>query len=912
LSDIIERLKAALAGRYRLDREIGRGGMAQVFLAHDLKLDRPVALKVLRPDLAAVLGSERFLREIRLVANLDHPHILPIHDSGEADGILFYVMPFVEGESLRDRLTREKQLPLDDALGISREVADALSYAHRQGVIHRDIKPENILLRSGHAVVADFGIARAVGAAGGDRLTETGVTLGTPAYMSPEQATATEELDGRSDLYSLGCVLYEMLAGEAPYGGPTPMAVVAKKLSEPLPRISVVREAIPPGVEAALTKALAKAPADRFRTVEEFVAALDATPSRFGMPRRSLRLPLAAVAGTALLAAATFAVWNGTRPFTVTASDPRQVTFDPGREGDPAISPDGSEVAYVAAGHVYVQSVEGGTPLRIAERGGGLAWSADAERIIFLHADTGGTYGFYEVGRLGGAVRTLERPRAYNVSLAPDRRHYIGFEDWSADTIPVYTYAIGGGADARQLFTRLEGWTGGPLGPLGFTWSPDGRRLAYRDDRGSPSDENSTSAIWVLFGAGTAPIRVTDDTHRNTSPVWMPDNRHLLFVSDRDGPRDVYLLDAEDPGEPQRVTFGGQDPGSLSLSADGRRLAYDRFRFRRNIWAVPIPAEGKVSIREGRAVTAAGWNQLALEHDLSPDGDTLAYSFRADPRGGFHIYKMAVRGGTPVALTSDSAQDYLPVWSPDGREIAFGRWRGADEEEAWVMDADGGNQRRVMTIPQYPALCDWSADALALICGRGRAGVWAVRRDSTRRDFDMPVAFGEPVQWSDAECSYIRRVKHGPGMVCNAFDSTPSRITPFRDLLWLSPDGQAGRRVSATPFKEARAKWLAFVQGKVAEPDPSLLWWVRHPRYAPDGRTLYFYGNPGGDVFVMSMPAGGGTPRAVVKFDDPSVIPWIPGPDGKVANGALSVGREELYLSIGESESDIWVVDLDW
>jgi Tol biopolymer transport system component/tRNA A-37 threonylcarbamoyl transferase component Bud32 len=912
LSDIIERLQAALADRYRVGREIGQGGMAQVFLAHDVKLDRRVALKVLRPDIAAALGSERFLREIGLAAKLDHPHVLPIHDSGEAAGLLYYVMPFVEGESLRDRLRREKQLPLDDALGICREVADALSHAHGHGVIHRDIKPENILIRSGHAVVADFGIARAVGAAGGERLTETGMTLGTPAYMSPEQATATRDLDGRSDLYSLGCVLYEMLAGEVPYGGPTPMAVVAKKLSEPLPRVSVVREAVPPAVEAALTKALAKAPADRFRTVEEFVAALDAAPSRFAMPRQSMRLPVVAVAGVVLLGATAFTVWKATRPFTVTASNPRQVTFDPGREGAPAISPDGSEVAYTVAGGLYVQSVEGGMPLRIAEQAGGAAWSADAERIIFGHADSGGTSGWYEVGRLGGPVRLLERHKAYNATLAPDRLHYVGFEQWLADTIPVYTYAIGGGADTRQLFARLEGWTGSPLGPWGFAWSPDGRRLAYGDNTGSPTDENSTSAIWVILEAGTVPIRVTDDTHRNSSPEWMPDNRHLLFVSDRDGPRDVYLLDAEDPGEPRRVTFGGQDPRGLSLSADGRRLAFNRFRFRRNIWAVPIPAEGTASIREGRAITSAGWSQLATDHDLSPDGDTLVYSFRADPRGAFHIFKMAVGGGTPTALTSDSSDDYVPVWSPDGREIAFGRWRRPDVDEAWVMDADGGNPRRVMTTRDYPAFCDWSDDALALICGRGRAGVWAVSRDSTRRDFAMSVDFGEPAQWSDAPCSFIRRVKRGRGMVCNAYDSARSRITPFRDLLWLSPDGKIERRFGATPFQEASANWLAYIQGKVAKPDPSLIWWVRHPRYAPDGRTLYFFGNPGGAVFVMSMPAEGGPLRKVVTFDDPSVIPWIPGPDGKIANGALSVGREELYLSIGEAESDIWVVDLEW
>jgi len=275
MAEVPTGLATALADRYALQRELGRGGMATVYLAEDRKHERRVALKVLKPELAAVLGAERFLREVKIAAQLTHPHILPLHDSGNADGFLYYVMPYVEGESLRDRLNREKQLPLDDALQISREVADALSYAHSHGVIHRDIKPENILLESGHAVVADFGIARAVDQASGDKLTETGLAIGTPAYMSPEQASGARALDGRSDLYSLGCVLYEMLSGETPYTGPTPQAILAKKLSEPLPHITVVREAVPASVQSALAKALARAAADRYMTAASFAQALE-------------------------------------------------------------------------------------------------------------------------------------------------------------------------------------------------------------------------------------------------------------------------------------------------------------------------------------------------------------------------------------------------------------------------------------------------------------------------------------------------------------------------------------------------------------------------------------------------------------------------------------------------------------
>ena len=273
--DVLDRLKIALADRYTVERELGRGGMATVYLAQDLKHRRQVAIKVLLPELASAVGPERFLREIEIAARLHHPHVLPLYDSGDADGFLYYVMPFAEGESLRDRLDREKQLPLDDALQITREVADALGYAHGEGVLHRDIKPENILLESGHAVVADFGIARAISAAGGDRLTETGLAIGTPTYMSPEQAAGEKELDGRSDLYSLGCVLYEMLAGQPPFTGPTVENIRYQHLVvEPRP-VTVLRPRVPEYVAKALNLALAKAPADRFSAAAGFVEALD-------------------------------------------------------------------------------------------------------------------------------------------------------------------------------------------------------------------------------------------------------------------------------------------------------------------------------------------------------------------------------------------------------------------------------------------------------------------------------------------------------------------------------------------------------------------------------------------------------------------------------------------------------------
>ncbi|HUF36418.1 MAG TPA: protein kinase, partial [Gemmatimonadales bacterium] len=288
------RLTSALAARYRLERELGQGGMATVYLAEDLKHGRKVAIKVLHPELSAVLGGERFLAEIKVTANLQHPHILGLIDSGEADGLLYYVMPYVAGESLRARLARERQLPVEDALRLAREVASALDYAHRQGVVHRDIKPENTLLQDGAALVADFGIALAVQQAGGSRMTQTGMSLGTPAYMSPEQAMGEREIGPRSDVYALGAMTYEMLAGEPPFTGPNSQAIVAKVLTEQAPPLRAKRPTVPPGAEAAIMTALQKLPADRWGTAREFSEALGGTGQQHAP---SATVPLKVVAG---------------------------------------------------------------------------------------------------------------------------------------------------------------------------------------------------------------------------------------------------------------------------------------------------------------------------------------------------------------------------------------------------------------------------------------------------------------------------------------------------------------------------------------------------------------------------------------------------------------------------------------
>ncbi|HWG32896.1 MAG TPA: protein kinase, partial [Gemmatimonadaceae bacterium] len=404
MTEIDERLRTALADRYRIERELGAGGMATVYLAEDLKHHRKVAIKVLHAELSAILGPERFLKEIELTANLQHPHILPLFDSGSADGLLYYVMPYVEGETLRHRLDREHQLPIADAIRIASEVADALEYAHKRGVVHRDIKPENILLRDGRALVADFGIALAVEQAGGQRMTQTGLSLGTPQYMSPEQAMGERNVDARTDMYALGAVTYEMLVGEPPFTGPTTQAIIARVITEEPRGLVAQRRSIPEPVEAAVLTALEKLPADRFGSAAEFARDLqaDAPVRRTGSrvrhaPGRAIRVPfiLALLAASIVVAAVAF--FAGRR--TATGALPvtsfgraTKVTWDPGLEIAPALSPDGRSVAYasgnMASMRIFVRQVSGGRALALTDDSLDVQtdpqWSPDGTRILFL------------------------------------------------------------------------------------------------------------------------------------------------------------------------------------------------------------------------------------------------------------------------------------------------------------------------------------------------------------------------------------------------------------------------------------------------------------------------------------------------------------------------------------------------
>ncbi len=423
-TDPITRLNTALEGRYRIERELGAGGMATVYLAEDLKHDRQVAIKVLRPELAAVVGGERFLSEIKTTANLQHPHILPLFDSGEADGFLFFVMPYIEGETLADRIARDKQLPVDEALGIAASISAALQAAHEAGIVHRDIKPGNILLSRGEPLVADFGIALAVGA-GGTRLTETGLSVGTPYYMSPEQATGDQMVGPSADIYAVGCVLYEMLVGEPPYLGNTAQAVLGKIIQGIPVSATSARQSVPPNVDAAIRRALEKLPADRFVRAAEFAAALSDPSFRHGAdPVAEVaadvgRWRMLAFAGVTMVVVAVVAGvtgllgsresmqpverhqlafpslgpgWHWGASMALAPDGSGMVYSDgaeggegpplyykargdedgvllPGTEGarDPAFSPDGSWIAFRQRGRLVKRPVRGGAPVTLAE-----------------------------------------------------------------------------------------------------------------------------------------------------------------------------------------------------------------------------------------------------------------------------------------------------------------------------------------------------------------------------------------------------------------------------------------------------------------------------------------------------------------------------------------------------------------
>jgi eukaryotic-like serine/threonine-protein kinase len=880
-------LADALRDRYTLERELGRGGMATVYLAHDLRHERKVALKVLRPELIHALGPERFLREIATTANLHHPHILPLYDSGrtpEASGaLLYYVMPFVEGESLRDRLNREKQLPLDEALRIAREVADALSYAHGHGVIHRDIKPENILLESSHALVADFGIARAVSAAGADRLTDTGLALGTPAYMSPEQAAGDRDVDGRSDLYALGCVLYEMLAGQPPFSGPTVQSIAHQHLTATPPPITQLRPAVPGMVAAALERALAKNPADRFNPVGQFAEALSTLQSLpspaipTGPPRRMM---IAGLVALGILAAVLLGPRLGHSDSPLTIGQTVQVTRDPGLEIDPALSPDGSLVAYAAGPptrmQIFVRQVGGGRTIALtsdsAEGYRWPRWSPDGSRIAYQ-----GDAGIAVVPALGGQPRLAVRLEAQAAESTTSAFTRLAGFAWSPDGRRI-AYSTGIGRDVTVV--PVEGGAATHLTGVrdvhSLSWSPDGTRLAAVADNptfvfGSVYFGNeATSSIWILPVNGKPAIQVTADLNLNESPQWAPDGRHLFWVSDRGGSRDVYRvrLDAAGApaGKPERLTTGA-DAHTISLSADGRRLAYARFRSLSNIWSIPVPAAGTVSIAGARPVTTG--DQTIETVDVAQDGRWLV--FNSDRSGTWQIYKMPAAGGEAIQLTTDSGGAYSPAWSPDGRQIAFHSMR-AGNRDLYTMEADGSGLVQRTSSPAHELDANWSRDGRSLIADVIPAG-------------DQSGSASTYL----AASTFILVPLDGGAMRTIQVPGDFAHWSPTEDLIaFHSSDGL---RVMSTDG----ATHMLVPNSTSGEEAFYAAW-------SPDGKTVYYVSKGPEGSSIRAVPVTGGPARPLVRFDDPNRQHTL--------YGFTTDGRT-FYFTVGANESDIWVAELE-
>jgi serine/threonine-protein kinase len=684
VADLTVQLRVALRDRYKIERELGRGGMATVYLAHDLRHDRDVALKVLRPDLAAVLGRERFLAEIRLTAKLDHPHILTLIDSGESNGLLWYVVPFIRGESLRQKLQREKQLPLDETLAITRQVAGALEYAHQHGVIHRDLKPENILLHEGEAMLADFGIALAIKEAGGSRLTETGLSLGTPQYMSPEQATGNRQLDGRSDVYSLGAVVYEMLAGEPPHTGATAQAVVAKLMTERPTRLRTIRDALPEWIDDAVARALAKVPADRFPTATAFAMAL-ATPARAARHTRKVRRRAVALVlgGLGVLGLAALAV----KSFTIRSSGTtthRQVTFV-GRASAPALSPDHHWLAYVADNSLLVQDLLSPTsPVSIAGARSllNVRWAPDGSRLYYLAADSSG-YAVYTVLPQGGASRRVAAGYLFDVASTGG----VIYSSLSSDSVAAFDARTGerrGGFSLQPLANRI----------YSLAVSPDGRWLAFAGVKAS------VTYLGVCRTDGTQPRRLVEGVPRAGSIGWSRSGEAIYYLRDLGNGANVAAAgdlmklrisraSGEPRGEPQ-VVLGGAFVQEFSVSPDGRGLAYTKAPPQQKIWAMTLSGSASHPSVEARELTVG--TSVYGTPDISPDGRWVAFARNDGGTGNLYITPFDHFEPRPLITSPDD--EWSPRWSPDGLEIAYAV-RNAQTPGVLVADVATGRVRRV-------------------------------------------------------------------------------------------------------------------------------------------------------------------------------------------------------------------------
>ena len=832
MADPLAHLTAALADHYAIEREAGVGGMATVYVARDLKHDRHVALKVLKPELAALLGVERFLSEIRVTANLQHPHILPLFDSGQAGGLIYYVMPNVEGESLRQRLEREKQLPLETAIEIARAVASALDYAHRHGVIHRDIKPENILFQDGQAVVADFGIALALSAAGGSRLTETGLSLGTPQYMSPEQATGERTLDARTDIYSLASVLYEMLAGEPPHTGPTVQSVIAKVLTDRPRPLRALRESVPPAVEAAVQKALAKVPADRFASAAQFADALTQptmsgaleAPASGERPLRPPRLGAVPWALAAVAALAAAAAWGWLR--LASKPDVRPVArfslaFGTGFQpvdwrGSPiAISPDGSRIVYVGsdslgARWLFSRGLERVDPARIpgTQAAGQPFFSPDGQSI-----------GFWQDGHLrklslsgGGAIVTIcDVPSLEGAT-------------WGAGDVIIY-------AAAGPLY-RVAAAGGAPE----VVAAPDtGRGQAFRWPDFLPSGRAFLLTVIDGSGANLAALSLDDRRVRllgqpGLSPHYVEDGI-VAFVQTTGtlfaAPFDPRHLRLSGPPEPvsENIRIGQLAIAKYGMSRTGA-FAY--------LSGNTALRQLVITDRAGRAEPLPAPLDRYVAPRFSPDGRRIAVAIEHGSSGGIFNSDIWVyeRGARNLSRLTFDSVNMFPEWGRDGRQVAFVRQLGAITREGlfWIA-ADGSGTPETLLVRTQPV---WEVQ----FTPDQRTIVFRENHPETSRDI-----WTAPVDSPQAARPLLR----------TPFDERAMALSP--DGRWLAyVSNETGvDEVYVRQLREGSARWRMSTRGGT------------EPRWGRAGRELFF--RNGDSMYAVTMRLGAdaqaGPPRAL-------------------------------------------------
>jgi Tol biopolymer transport system component/tRNA A-37 threonylcarbamoyl transferase component Bud32 len=887
MPDLLERLTAALADRYAVESEIGRGGMAAVFLAEDLKHHRKVAVKVMHPEISSDVATERFFREIEIVAGLTHPHILPLHDSGQADGLLYCVVPYIEGESLLDRLLREKQLPVEDALQITREVAEALGYAHERGIIHRDIKPANILLQHGHALVADFGIARAVEQAGGARITQTGVAVGTPAYMSPEQGGGSADLDGRSDIYSLGCVLYEMLAGEPPYTGVTPQAVIRRHSLDPVPSVRTIRDTVPESAGHAITKALAKIPADRFATAILFAQALQTT----GVASRRRAISMWPLVAVALIAAAT-GIWlisqrEGNGPVSSGAVERAAGTIhqvqltENGSVTDAAVSPDGLYLAFSSRHSgggigISVRDIEGVQPekiLAVVDVLWDLGWTPDGSAVTFV-----GTYmgqsNSYAVSRSGGTVRIAESANL----LSPDgHENAVMSQTWRyllvtpTDTEPV------SGEPQQPDSIPIEGLYDFVMGA---TYSPRGDYFAV-----TTADGSGRSAIRAVSRDGDDQRIVAEEGVAIVgAPYWRSDGEVLYYVRVlSSGPELVRLATSrvgEPSGEPEPILQLGDSLIVEGISADSRMLVATAVRKDTRIARLRRVEGDSVRVdpiagTEGAA--AVPYASFIRQFSVSPDGRWLAFLLGQADAGD--IYRVPIEGGMADRLTTVGTVGSF-AWSSDGRLLSFiASWQ--DTLRVWFQ-ATGGGPPALLRGSSPSWVVSWAPGPLmySMPGNRNWRIVESVRVDQGTEL--VPLTSVDPAAEEIAE---------GEATLLVANDSVGFMFSPAAspDGEWVavqwSPDSGAGLwKISLTDS----AQVLVRADTRSSTHYPS--------GWTADSRAILSRV----DNEILLIPADGGEPDVVLSLPPESDYSCDP---------LLSESDSSFVCLETSSESDVWLVE---